>query len=306
MLRLLILLMIVSCGGPEKQDRRTVPKQDPEIAVLKDMIIKLQGTVAQINSFVAKDFSSCDSGSLPPFETKLCQIAQTATAEQQVVLFGQLQNLQSIMQESIYGADCINDTDAGCPAAGSILDDLATIDVSGIQSDISQLQTDVVSLQSTVNAINTRLDDFDGSGQSIETVISNIESDIASLDTRVSDIENTVNGADYYQWIFIGNDISGLVAKEPLLRTGDKLNVIAYINSSTNNGMGVIAVAGVTGDQYLETSVKPKVQFKIYDLTTELKICWDNTDQQATETTINTECDSVNSFASPTANCTCE
>lgn len=305
----LLTFLAVSCGQQEAVDtRRTtpVPQEPDEITILRNMVLNLQGTVTQINNFVASDFSSCDSGSLPAFETKLCQVAQTATAEQQVTLFGQLQELQSIMQESIYGGDCINDTDAGCPMAGSILDDLANIDVATIESDIAQLQTDVTNLQASVNAINTRLDDFDGSGNSIETVINTIESELISLDSRLDDIENVVNGADYYQWIFIGNDIAGLAAKEPILRTGDKLNIVAYVQSATKNGMGLIAEAGVSGDQTFQTDVKPKVRFRIYDLTTELKVCWDNTDRNSSAANIDTICDSANNFTTPTADCTCE
>ena len=119
------------------------------------------------------------------------------------------------MQNSLYGADCINDTDAGCPAPGSIAEQIATFD----PNDITNLQNDVVALQNFQATIEGRLNNFDGSGQSIETVIS-------GLDARIDDLEQTINGQDYYQWIFLCNDVTNF--HEPVLRTGDKTTVRFY------------------------------------------------------------------------------
>lgn len=308
----LILILIVACGT-ERRNYRT--NRDSEVQQLKQMVLELQGTVAQIDAFTANDFSDCRSG-LPAFEQKICQIAQTATAEQQVIFTGQLQEITKIFQTELFGDDCIDAVEVGCPVAGSVLERIETVEtnmidptiVADIQADIAQLQLDVSQLQGDLATLENRLNNFNGTGNSIEVVISGIESDISALESRVSDLEAAINDGDIYQTIMLCEDnaASGPVF-EPVLMTGNLLEIYAYMRASNNKvGMGVLAEAGASGDQYLTTSGNTKkCKFKIYDLTTELKICWVNNDRKATTGEIDTECDSAGGFVSPTANCTC-
>ena len=303
MIRLLVIGMILSgCGWNSTggirhfditDNRRGGPtpvsKPNQEVEYLKSRIFSLEGTVAMITNFVAGDFTDCTTN-LPPFETKLCQVAQTANAEQIIKIAGQLTDTTTTLQTSLYGAGCSSETDVGCPAPGSVLADLATLD----PNDIIQLQADVTAIEGDINDLNTRFDDFDGSGQSIETVISN-------LDTRIDDIESLIGGGDYYTWIFLCDDISGLNKHEPLLMTGDRQIIRAY-SGAGNNGMAQISVGD--GSEYFQTSINPKCKIKVYDVTTELKVCWNNTNKDASEASIDTECD--NGGASPTASCTCK
>ena len=296
------MLTIFGCGNNDNKQKRDFrsdnSSESKEVRDLKNTILSLEGTVAMITAFVANDYSDCGTG-LPAFETKICRIAQTANIEQIIALGGQLNRISAIMQESLYGPDCINDTDVGCPVTGSVMADLAAFD----PNDITTLQTDVGNLQMDVTALEGRLDNFNGSGNSIETVISGLDTDITNLESRVTAIETVLNGSDHWEWAWFCHDVTTVTTQEPFAIRGDRLQLKYYVHS-TDNRMGTFE-AGTTGDLYTTTSTNPKCKLKIYDLTTDIKICWNNSNRNATEVNINTECDSANSFTTPTANCTC-
>jgi outer membrane murein-binding lipoprotein Lpp len=290
---------------------RKVPKQAQDVDNLQKQVLALQGTIAQINAFIASDFSKCGSA-LPPFEKKICQIAQTATAEQQAIFVGQLQQVSKVFQNQIYGEECLNTTDPGCPVAGSIMARLNSItsiegDITTLQTAVSSLQTAVTTLQNDLNAVEARLDNFNGTGSSIETVITGVQSTLGTLDTRIDTLENTVNNGDIYKTIFICENVSSSgPIYEPLLVRGDNMEIRGYMAATTANGMGVLSQAGVTGSLYYQTYANTRTcKFKVYDNTTHLKICWKNTDRSATSSAIDTACDSANNFAAPTSACTC-
>jgi len=289
------IMIIATTCGPERKNTRT--PHDSTFDNLRARIIKLEGTIAQIDNFVASDFANCSTG-LPAFETKICEIAQTATAEQAIKFTSQLQIMTKNFQERLYGEDCTNTTDAGCPVAGSI-----TAKVAANEVDIATLQSDVTTLQTDVNTLEGRLDNFDGTGNSIETVITNIKSDIAGLETRIENIEDTLASGDVYKTAFICGDIveSGPVY-EAVLITGDDMKMVAYVSNGGTSGLGVFAEAGVTGDYYGETDLNTKsCTFKVYDNVSSIKLCWDNSDRKATEIEIDAACD----VTPQTADCTC-
>lgn len=302
-----LLLSLTSCGQQERVDKRSNPNTNQELEKLKNDVLKLQGTIAQINSFVASNFTNCDN-SLPPFETKICQIAQTATAEQQIVFVGQLQQISKIFQTELYGLDCINTTDPGCPVVGSITEQVAGFDarIDDIENDLADVQLDVAQLTVDLATLTTRLNNFNGSGSSIEVVVTGIESDITSLESRVDDLEQTINNGDIYRTFLICKNIANVgPAYEPVLITGSDQVVVAYIVSGTSNGMGVVSSAGVTGNYFSSTTASTRAcNFKIYDRTTTVKLCWKNTDRQATSAAIDTACNAP-SFVAPLVTCTC-
>jgi hypothetical protein len=317
-LLMLLSVFAVSCGPREERiNKRTPPKGDTELEKLKQVVLKLQGTIDQLNDFVASDFSDCGA-SLPPFESKICKIAQTATAEQQILFSGQLAEVVKIFQNELYGSDCIrtpaDDTfDVGCPAAGSIVERIEAIydiedDIVDIQADVTALQADVLSLEADLASLNSRLDDFDGSGSSIETVIGNLAQDLADLEDRVDDIEDSLNNADLWKSQQICRDTTPSTGPmyETYLIRGDREQVVAYVRvSGTVAGLGVIAEAG-GGHQYKTTTLNTQAcKFRIYDFGGQLNVCWHNTNRNANSATIDTACDFANSLASPTASCTC-
>jgi hypothetical protein len=310
MLRMLLILgILVSCGTERRNERSQV---NPEIQRLKNQVFELQGSVAQIDAFTASDFSNCTTG-LPAFETKICQIAQTATAEQRVLFSSQLAETTKIFQNELYGEDCINTTEPGCPVVGSILSDIQQVstNTSNIQEnadDIIQLQSDMLILQSDISTLEGRLDNFNGTGSSIEVVIDTIQSDLNTLSGRVDVLEDSINSDRVYQSVPICGDIvdSGPLY-EVILLSGDKTTITGYIQAGGRSGLGLIKETNDgQGDIYARTTLNTRrCGFNIYDLTTELKICWANHDRRSSSSDIDMECDEANGFANPTANCTC-
>lgn len=312
---LAISMVMVACGSGDHNHYHKEKNDDVE--KLKSQVLALIGTIDQIENFTASDFSTC-SGSLPPFETKICQIAQTATAEQSVLFASQLQEFVKVMQTSLYGADCRETVEAGCPAPGSVLHTLDAIEtavndtvagVADMQADITALQADVAALQASVASLNSRLNDFNGSGESIETVVSGIETTIAAMESRIDAIEDTLDSGSLYKTALVCGDIvaSGPIY-EAFLITGDDTQVIGYIQIQPSNqrrGLGVVAAAG-DGDVFTSTHLNTQsCNFKIYDLTTTVKLRWNNSNRNSSQANIDTACDSANNFASPKANCTC-
>jgi outer membrane murein-binding lipoprotein Lpp len=296
-------LLFVGCGQSRTIDRRTPP--NPEMDKLRTIVMELQGTVAQIDAFTENDFSDCSSN-LPEFEKKICQIAQTATAEQRLEYAAQLADMAKIFQTELYGEDCIDTVEVGCPATGSITDIIDDNDTS-----VSQLQSDVLTLQSDIASLEARLDNFNGSGNSVEIVISGIESDVTTIDARVTALENTINNNTVFKAIALCRDIAASGPMyETVLMNGDRLSVTAYIKTGTKSGLGVVKdYNDGEGDLYLTTSLNSKnCKFKIYETTanSDLNICWNNANRNASEASIDTECDSTNDFTSPTADCTCK
>jgi uncharacterized coiled-coil protein SlyX len=320
----LVILFAISCGSSKVTFREKRNTYQEDLDRLKNEVYGMVGTINQINSFVANDFADCDNG-LPPFETKMCQIAQTAVAEQLVIFTSQLRDFTKIMQTTLYGEDCREIVESGCPAPGSIIYSLTELEdrvttlesqVEVLTSDVATLETEIVSLQATVTtmqgditSLTNRLNNFNGSGQSIEVVINNMETLLSSLDSRLDDIEDQLAGGDVYKIVTICSNIvnSGPIY-EALLVTGDNKKVVAYLEAgnSAQRGLAMIAEAGVSGHQYLQTTLNTATcKFKIYDLGSQARVCWDKTNRNASQANIDSKCDASNGLANPSADCTC-
>jgi hypothetical protein len=309
MIRYLVALLLFSCGSQTQYENdRTKPTILPELEALRKQVVYLQGTVSQIDAFVANDFADCTTG-LPAFETKICQIAQTATAEDRVVFTFQLGEITKVFQNQIYGEDCINATDPGCPVAGSVLDDVAQVEasVATIGTDSAQAQADaaaalaaVTTMQADITVLETRM-------TGAEAAIVALEAAQVSIESRLDSLEATVSNSSSYRTIQLcaDNPDSGPVF-EAVLMSGDNSMVTAFITSGAKDGLGVLHELTDGDLSYLTSVNTKKCRFNIYDLTTELKICWDNTDRSATQGSIDTACDSANNFTAPTAACTCK
>jgi len=320
LLSIIVLTFFLSCGGTMTIDANQPPTtEDKAIEQLRQAIFSLQGTVAHINAFTENDFSSC-SASLPPLEVKICQIAQTATAEQQLLFISQLREMTSMFQNSLYGEDCVDEATVDCPAADSIVSDIAELesdvainqlDIDAIEVQVAAIAADLATVESDVAALESRLDDFDGSGNSIETVISGVASDLADLESRVTELEDVTVSDKVFQAIALCEDIgvSGPVY-ESILLSGDGQRITAYIETGNKSGLGLLKEYGdAQGDMYASTTLNTrKCNFKVYenDSILELVVCWNNNNRKASESSIDAECDSTNDFASMTANCTCK
>lgn len=323
---LMVLFMTVSCGTEkidelndkyftERHNGRTMVLKNDQIAELRAQIFNLIGTIANLVAYSASDFSDCTTG-LPADMVKACQISQTANAERMVSYTSAIQSVLKAYSDELYGVDCADTVEVGCPVAGSIMDQLASVssfagDIATLQVDVATLQSDVTDLQNDVNGLLTRLDNFDGSGSSIEVIVSGIESDLSALESRVDNLEVAVNSDVVFKNIAICSDIvnSG-PTYETILLSGDRQSITAYIETGGQAGLGLIKTYGdVNGDMNLRTTLNNRdCNFKLYEDTaaSELLVCWRNTNRNSSYAQIDTACDFAGGFASPTAACTCE
>jgi len=292
-----------------------------QIEWLKSQISYLIGTVGTLDEFIKTDFATC-SDNLATFEKKICQIAQAASAEEQVLFIDQVGELNKVFQNELFGEDCIDNVEVGCPVAGSVLSEITILDqrittiegnnnnasISDLQDQIDALTLIVTSIQADIAALDTRLTAAENGIISINTLITDIQTAITDLETRVTDIESSLSAhSDMYHIIKVCGDIaaSGPIY-EAILANNTHTTFVGYTATPSSKGLHVLAEAGITGDLYLRTTVNTRLcKFKVYDLTTELKMCWNNQNRRASENSIDTECDAANDIANPTANCTC-
>jgi len=303
-----LLILLIGCGTLEDKQNKRTPR-NKEIENLKQVVLQLQGTVAQINAFTASDFSNCTTG-LPPFETKICQIAQTSTAEQRVLFASQLSAISKMFQDELYGEDCTNETETGCPVSGSIISEVESLgtDITTFSTDIAALQIQTTQLESDLLILEGRLNNFNGSGDSIETVLTSIDNDIVLLESRITDIENSINSDTVFQAVALCGDISSSgPIFETLLLSGDKQSITAYLEDGNDAGLGQLKIVDDgQGDIYLNTTLNTRrCNFKVYEYNSELKVCWNNSNRRANESSIDNECDFSGGFVNPTGNCTC-
>jgi len=325
---LVIFLFLASCGSDNK--KVVIPSNKgsrSEIEILKNQIFALQGTVSQIDNFIASDFSDCNNN-IPSFERKVCQIAKTATAEQSVIFKSQLAELSKILQTEMYGADCMPDYDpsteslimpASCPKAGSVLDDINVLDaqvssntvfIGVLQTQMTSIQSTITSLQNSITSLENRLDNFNGSGSSIEAVLAQIDSDLSDLSDRVDDLETVLADAALYKDITVCADItSSGPFYETVLLQGDNTKITGYIQNGNKRGLGVVVQEG-SGSSYNYTTLNTrKCYYILYDfgIGNGVNICWNNTDRRASQSEIDDECDpnGDSDLSDKTANCTC-
>lgn len=309
------IILFLSCGyDPTKFGRsenvdKTSNISTEEVASLKATILSLQGTAAMIDAFSTGNFASCSSN-LAAFEKKVCQIAQSETAEGNLQYFSTLADLSKMLQNQLFGENCITATDPGCPILGSVLSKLSAIEASsGSQATaITALQSSVATIQSQITGLNARLNNFNGTASSLETVITGMQTDITSIKSRLDTLERTLNPADLWKPILLCNNISDSgPVYESLLISGDNKQAVAYVSDGGRRGLAVVSTAGTTGNLMFITRLNTKVcNFKIYDrgATLGLKVCWKNTDRSAVAADIDAVCGTTANAI--TTNCTCQ
>jgi len=186
---ILLLLWAFACGDeyndsititrPQvEQEPKTVIKTEAEqIEWLKSQISYLIGTVGTLDEFIKTDFATC-SDNLATFEKKICQIAQAASAEEQVLFIDQVGELNKVFQNELFGEDCIDNVEVGCPVAGSVL------------SEITILDQRITTIEGNNN--NASISDLQDQIDALTLIVTSIQADIAALDTRLTAAENGI------------------------------------------------------------------------------------------------------------------
>lgn len=291
MRKYLLFFLLTACanpGEPDYTDHRTPTEQE-----LSARVLSLQGLLSQIQSFLASEYTDC-AATLPAFEQKICQIAQTSTAEQQVLLSSQLATVAKTFQTTLYGPDCSEVPSPGCPAAGSVL------------ASLTDHEADLAALEASLNAIESRM-------TSAESAIAAAQASLSTLAARVTAVESVLASSSIYRMVQICANVSPTVGPifETVLLQGDSSRVTAYLEVSGNRGLGNVKVAGGGDEAYQTTLSNLQCRFAIYDLglVSGLRICWKTNDRNANLATISAACGRVGGPSGgtllPGPQCTC-
>lgn len=299
---MLVLTLLISCT-PEEINWEDKPTSDIQILdKYKEIIFSLQVTLDSLSNKLS-DMADADNRLL--------------------ILMGQLNTITKVFQTEIYGEDCINGIEMGCPKIGSALDRLTKT-----ETDVSTAQDDIRSFETLITNFEDRLNNFDGSGTSIESIVTGNQADILSVQNRFNNFDGTGNTIESEvstiksrldvieaaitgnkKWYLFCGDISfgGQDLHEPFFMNNNETQLWAYGSSATHNGVSKVADAGLTGHLTFSTSAATKnCNVRVYDNTTYLKVCWSNKDRLATDIIIDIECDLDGGFVSPTTDCTCK
>lgn len=308
-------LLLFGCGRKEIEVKKQ-PHEEPLVAAepsetgfdskyeeLKNIVSNLQITLALFEAFTTNEFYNC-SNTLDSFQQKICKIAQSSNAEQRVLFGSQLSEVVKVFQVELYGDDCFNDIEIGCPGVGSISERMAVVEAYG--GDILDAETDIINLQNQFISMSVRFDQFNGTSSSIELIIDGMSSQLSDLETRVSEIETLVSDQQWLKTAEIcGNIASSGPVYEAIIYDAALTKIISYQENGNSSGLGVVAEIG-DGDSYLTTNLNTKnCKHKIYDTLISLKICWNLSNRKASESSIDLVCDAVNSFSNPTSDCYC-
>jgi CII-binding regulator of phage lambda lysogenization HflD len=291
---LFFIVLLVSCGADrETKNTRGEYQLANRLQQLQQQVDDLSLLASSFTEGINSTFSDCDTVS-NVLEKKMCQIAQTFNVQQQLEIKSQLGTMAKEFQKALFGEDCINTTDAGCPIVGSIADKISglettiashTTSIASIQSTLSSLETSVSMLNGRVTVLENRFSNFNGSGQTIEVFVSAIKTDVTTLQTQVAAMQAILaNNRLLSMYSICGDNPDSGPIYEAIAITGDKTTAYGYVRKGNKEGMGSFFKAG-DANAYLTTSINSKTcKFKMYNDPTATKIqaCWLNNNRSAT------------------------
>jgi len=297
MIKLVLLLLLIACGNDVDDRRATVSPTDAKIKDLQQQIDELSLLADSFTAGISNPFSDCETV-VDAMEKKICQIAQTFNATQQLETKTQLGIMAKQFQNALYGDDCNNTSDAGCPVVGSIYEKLTTLkttidahtaSITTINATLATINTAVSTLQGKVTALEGRLNNFNGSGQTAETFVAAIKSDVTSLQSQIASIQNTITSDRILQtYMLCANITSSGPIYEAILITGDKSKAYGYVKTGTAEGLGMFFKAGDANKSYVTSINTRSCRYKMYNDPTNTKVqaCWLSTNRSATEAQI--------------------
>lgn len=297
-----IVFAIISLSCTSQDDERVIYRQQPnpaekqdvdkQLAELNSRIKALELFASSYTSGAPAAFSDCNALTSAS-EKKICQIATSVSDASSLEIKSSLATAAKGFQETLYGADCLNAVDAGCPVAGSILSDLAaakaniatnSADISSIKTSITALQTSVTGLTTRMTAIENRFNAFNGTSQSIETIVTGIKSDISALQSDVAELKGVIAPSrTVNKFLLCGDNADSGPIFEIILISGDKTEAYGTVKTGTWYGTALFFKAGDT-NLFTSTHLNSKAcNFKMYNDATNTKIqaCWVKTNRSA-------------------------
>ena len=228
---ILLSILFYSCGRSTKtEDVRTRETgTQAQIDNLKDQILQLQGTQAQINALVNSDFATCPTSgnTANPLINTMCKVAQYATNEQRVLLEGEIGTWTKMLGDQIQNLD------------------------DSLTNTTNQETSDVATINASITAINTSITSINANIATLQTQMTSANTAIATLQTQINGAIGTINGA--MTTVSIGaENISAGPFFESILRSTDKSKVNAYVQASTQVALSNNALTATNGS----TSIK--------------------------------------------------
>ena len=277
--------------GPMTSDNTKTPAQ--EIADLQQRLKALELFAGTYTAGVDNAFNDCNSLTVP-LEQKICQVAQTATATQQMETKAQLATIAKEFQVTLYGDNCTSVVVPGCPVAGSLMDRVTTAeaglataktDITAIKGDITAMKALETSLTGRVTALENRFNAFNGTASSIETIITGIQSDVSTLKTDVAAIKGVIVASKVLnQYLLCGDNSASGPVFELILVSGDKTKAYGSIKTGSWYGLGLFFSAGNANALFTTHLNTAACNFKMYNNVgnTRIQACWIASNRSAT------------------------
>lgn len=327
LITIIVTLSLVRCG--EHVDEAVSPNRGgdtrtSQVDEVRGQVAYLQEVIGSLGS--ADNYTTCNATNLSQLEVTICQISQSATAEDRVEFVSQLGNLSKLLQVSLYGTDCApDDTNAflpGCPLASSILGQVNshTTSIASLNTTVSSLSTSVTSLLTRMTTAESNISTLQGNVTSINSQISGINTSISSINTQISTInttisslQTTVHGSDLYKAVQLCANTTPTTGPlfEVDLLTSTHSYILAYVSSGGGKGLGIVR-NGTDASLYTTTSLntlacKVMIYTHLNPGANQLNVCWHNTNRSATQVQINAVCDPNNDgqITDKTSACTC-
>jgi outer membrane murein-binding lipoprotein Lpp len=293
---LLIVFTVSGCGSEEHRTARS-DGLSTQIEDLRIQIEEIRLIADDFTEGIDSEFTDC-SVVTNAVEKKICQIAQTFNTQQQLEIKSQLGTMAKELQKALFGEDCINTTDVGCPVVNSIAAKLTQLelgvaanktDIASIKTRVSTLETNISGLTDRIAALESRFSNFNGSGQTVEAFVGVIKSDVTTLQTQVASIQSVLSsGRILNAYSLCGDNPDSGPIYEMIAITGDKATAYGYVRTSSREGLGSFFKAGNTNTFYTTSINSKNCNFKMYNDPTSTKVqaCWISSNRRATSAQI--------------------
>lgn len=189
-----------------------------EITEIKGRIMALSLIAGTLDEAVSNEFSDCSMTN--SVIKRMCEVAQSAVAQGNVEVLGQMANFVNLLNGEIDAAN--NDLASHQARLNQLEVDSASYaaDIASIQADLSTLNASLLTMQADIAALDSRLD--------------TAENDIDALQDALDDLTDSFNSnlPELLKLIAIGKEnLSAGPLYESLIRKANKTEITGYVNA---------------------------------------------------------------------------
>lgn len=212
-----LVLFLAACGA----NSVNLPNQntiDRDIQDIRNRIEALSIISGTLDEAVNNGFSDCSM--VNAVIKRMCDVAQSAVAQGNVTVMGQVATYVNLLNGEIDAANNNLATHQAQIAALNTASATYASDIASIQASLSTINASLVTMQSDISSLNSRLttaeDDIDALETSLADLISSFNSNLPELLKLIAiGVENASAGPLY----------------ESLVRKADKKQITGYIST---------------------------------------------------------------------------